>query len=240
MERESELIRRRMHAKRQAVKDKLHTLERTVLGTVEDAATLATDTVENVKETVEETVESVTHALDPRPRVRRHPAAAMAGSLVSGFLVGCLVPPLLRRKEPEAAPTRTPTTNGAHGPNGSSNGKRAEKTEKSSGFSAWGLLTSVIGPGLEMFKSKALKETSSLIRDVIEASVPEEYRPKATEFINKAVTSLGGEPLGAANRDGPAKQSEGVTDEQREFNEMGRPVGPAQGPHQRGLGKYNG
>lgn len=236
MERESDVIRRKMHAKRQAIKDKIHLLESTVLGTVENAATVATDAVENVKETVEETVESVTHALDPRPRVRQHPVAAMTGSLVTGFLVGCLVPPLRGRKQEAEMPSlQVQPTNGSYGSNG-----KSKKSE--SGFSPLSLLSSVIGPGLELFKKKALKETSSFIHDMVQASVPEEFRPKATELIDKALTSLGAEPISTIE-DAPSSaqtQAEGEADEQRNEHEMGRSMGSAQGPHQRNLGKYYG
>jgi hypothetical protein len=246
VERESDVIRRQMHRTRESLHRKVVGLEKSLLGTVDDAATAATDVVENVTETVQETVENVKHTvedtvktvtrtLDVRRHVRHHPVWWVAGSVFAGYIVGSFVPRLRRRREPaEAAPQRShvaPQRSYAHAGNGHGNGHRKQPKQQKSGPSALGLLTSLVMPGVQKLKDMALKETTGFLQRVVSRSVPEGARPQVTDIINKGLTALGVEPMRVEQNGGQHGE--------RDFDEVGRPVGPAQGSHQANLGVHH-
>jgi ElaB/YqjD/DUF883 family membrane-anchored ribosome-binding protein len=105
MDRESEIIHHQMEETREALTDKIESLEKQVAGTIEsvtgtvEAVSETVEqvkeafqgTVESVKESVEETVESVKETLDIGAHVRRHPWVGFGASFALGLVSGRLM-----------------------------------------------------------------------------------------------------------------------------------------------------
>ena len=82
-----EVIRHRMEQTREALTEKLETLEQKVA----DSVSAVTDTVASVQEKVHEGVESVKDAVDVKAHVERHPWLMLGGSVLCGYVLGDLL-----------------------------------------------------------------------------------------------------------------------------------------------------
>src|SRR5437588_7851863 len=103
MDEEAAALRRRIDETRSAMTEKIESLKQEVRHTMQDAMTSMTTTVETVKEavthtmdtareTVHDTVASVQHAFDLPRHVRQHPWATLVGAVVTGYVLGRLLP----------------------------------------------------------------------------------------------------------------------------------------------------
>jgi ElaB/YqjD/DUF883 family membrane-anchored ribosome-binding protein len=110
-----ELIEQQMHQTREALADKVATLEQQVIGTLHSATEAVNETVESVKSAVQETVssvketvtgvkdtvaesvssvsEGVMHTLDVRAQVEAKPWLMVGGAAACGFVTGMFLLP---------------------------------------------------------------------------------------------------------------------------------------------------
>src|SRR5471030_2620453 len=123
-----ELIEQRMQQTRASLTEKLETLEQKVVGTVEEAATVASDTVASIKDTVnavnssvKDGVETVKDWCDVKAHVQQHPWLVVGGCVASGYCLGVL---LERNGAPDVQPLRrtAPSVPGSTNGNGRTNG----------------------------------------------------------------------------------------------------------------------
>lgn len=220
MEDELEVIRGQMEETRSSLADKIDLLENQVLGTVENASTAVTDTVEHVKETVAETVtetvETVKEAFNVRKHIENHPWAAFGGSVATGFVIGRL----LSSKEaatalPPPAPAFTPRPEepvrsyGAAHSNGHAKQEREEEEEGG-----------VVHEGVQMLKGLALGSVMSLVRNLLKESTPSSMFGELAGFVNNVTDKLGAKRLWE-------NEEEGSSHDERESSEVGRPMGTA-------------
>lgn len=223
-----------------------------VKDSVEESAEAVRDTVASTLESVKETVAGF---FDVPGHVRRHPWAMLGGAVVLGFFGGrMLIREKRRRRRPRyepvgafAAPGRAPASArapvppppppapAAHAP---AVEPRAEAPAEE-GPSWVGQLAGTFGDELNSLKKLALGATFGVIRDMVRSAAPEPFRDQLTDVINNFTTKAGGEPIEGplvepAGPDGFNQRGGG--NGQRYEAEMGRPVGPAQGPCQTDLG----
>jgi ElaB/YqjD/DUF883 family membrane-anchored ribosome-binding protein len=214
---EPEVIRSQIEETRSSLTEKLETLEQEVKETVSEAKTAVTETVETVKETVENTVEAVKdtvqgtvetvkHTFDLRCQVDRHPWGMMAGSMLTGFLVGTFLPtPWTDRSRrtawgrdgesflrspslPEAETFRETRLPAESVP-------RPEPAPEPSGPGLLSSLTDTFGSELNQLKGMAIGAALGLLRDTLTQSLTPTLAPRVREVIDSVTTKLGGEPL---------------------------------------------
>src|SRR5687768_15493213 len=116
-----DVIREKMEGTRSSLTEKLETLEKQVVNTVQDATSSVTETVEAVKDTVntvretvqdtvQDTVNTVKGFFDIPGHVNRHPWAAVGGSVAVGFILGRIfAPPRVEIRRMEEASVRPST-----------------------------------------------------------------------------------------------------------------------------------
>jgi len=214
---EPEVIRQQMLETRTALTEKLEALEQEVVDTVQGAKNAVTDTVETVRDVVQDTVEtvkdsmqetvhSVKEAFDVPRQVERHPWAMVGGSVVLGYLSGCLLNQVTAAGRPRTAPrggspawpptaSFTPPSSGpalSHGGNGSA----TEASSRPAEAPAW--LTSLADTfhdELTQLKGLAIGAAMGVARDLLAQSVPPHLSGQLTDVINSVTTKLGGEPV---------------------------------------------
>jgi len=175
-----ELIRRQMGETREALNEKLETLEHKVARSV----FAVTETVANVQEKVTEGVESVKEAVDVKVQVDRHPWLMLGGSVLCGFVLGEL---LSREREKPSASHFTLT------PRPEPNGRPpADKQQASSSGANW---LSKFEPELQHLKGLALGVTLGTVREMLTAEVPPHMADHLREIIDAVTEKAGGETL---------------------------------------------
>jgi len=178
-----ELIRRQMGQTREALTEKLETLEHKVARSV----FAVSETVANVQEKVTESVESVKEAVDVKVQVDRHPWLMLGGSVLCGFVLGEL---LCKEKERPAAShfTLTPRPEEAR-----ANGRpEADKQQPSASSDDW---LRKFEPELQHLKGLALGVTLGTVREMLTAEVPPHMADHLREIIDAVTQKAGGEPL---------------------------------------------
>ena len=221
MEDELEVIRGQMEETRSSLADKIDLLENQVLGTVENASTAVTDTVDHVKETVAETVtetvETVKDAFNLRKHIENHPWAAFGGSVATGYALGCLLTspkqetpavPASAFTPRAAEPVRTYSNGAAHS-NGHSDQEREEEEEGG-----------MVHEGVQMLKGLALGSVMSLVRNLLKDSTPSSMFGELAGFVNNVTDKLGAKRLWENE-----EEQEGDSHDERESAKVGRPVG---------------
>jgi ElaB/YqjD/DUF883 family membrane-anchored ribosome-binding protein len=179
-----EVIRRQMETTREALNDKLETLEQRVA----DSVLAVTDTVASVKEKVQEGVESVKDAVDVPAHVDHHPWLMLGGSVLCGFVLGNL---LMNRKHSAPAlyaplPPKTPEP--ANG-----NGRRLlERQEAPAPSANW---LSAFEPEIKHLKGLALGVTLGTVREMLTEQAPPHMAEQIREIIDAVTRKAGGEPV---------------------------------------------
>jgi len=210
-EKNEEQILREMQQTRDSLTEKLETLEKKVVGTVENATSAVNETVGAIKETVHDTVatvnesvkggvESVKGALDVPAHVQEHPWLMVGGSVAVGYVLGTMLTP---KAEPRYAPQpmqsfhampTTPTHTPASRPSEAS-------TE------------GMFGQEIAKVKKLALGVLFGAAREWLRASVPEHLGDKIEEIVDSVTKKAGGEPVPSEDFD---KWTSPSTEEPRE------------------------
>jgi ElaB/YqjD/DUF883 family membrane-anchored ribosome-binding protein len=222
---QSEVIMGQMEETRKDLGEKLQTLEKKVAGTVETVTgTIQTvehtvenvkdtiketveavtdkvhDTVQAVEETVESTVESVKSFFDVSYQVDRHPWLIMSGSVLLGYLGGCLLTPRRRHKEAPALPavetyTPPPPRPAAPQPPAAESAAREPERTEEGGESLLGKLTTRFAPEVNKLKGLAVGTLFGVARDMISRWLPDPLKEQVTDVINNFTTDLGGQVI---------------------------------------------
>jgi hypothetical protein len=185
---EPEVIRRQMAETRASLAEKLDTLERQVVRTVEGATSAVTDTVETVKESVQSGVQTVRETLDVRRQVDEHPWAMVGLCVGLGYVGGLLHNRLAasealsagRSFEPAARPwpeTAAPAV--ARAPS-----------------RGWiDQLAETFAPEIQKMKGLAIGTALGAVRDLVDQSAPQHMRAQLHTMMDNMTTKLGGEPI---------------------------------------------
>jgi ElaB/YqjD/DUF883 family membrane-anchored ribosome-binding protein len=213
-----DVIRDQMEDTRTSLSEKLETLEKQVVDTVQGATCNVAETVEAVKETVQETVASVkdsvqqtlaavttsvrqsVHAVrgffDIPAHVDHHPWAMVGGSALLGFALGAL----LRGKKREVAEDASarPAAQQPSPLRASSNGRHA--APEPARQSSWDFLTK-FAPEISKLKTLALGALMGAIREKVLKAAPPDMGSSLEEFLNNITEKITGEPTGPRKDD---------------------------------------
>lgn len=210
----SDTIKAQMDETRSSLKEKLETLEDTMVHTVQDTTNAVTATVETVKETVQEvtsavtetvdtvkesvsdavdtttsavkkTVRSVKESLDVTVHFRNHPWLSMGGSVAAGFLIGKLLHPARRAEEKSEA--REQSAAPLFMP-AKPEHRPHRKKEKEPSFIA-GLAEAFGGP-LQQLEHTAVNSVMNLFRDTVTQALPQDWKDPVSNLFNEAAKFL--------------------------------------------------
>lgn len=213
MDQEPDVIRQQIDETRSALATKVETLEEKVRATVEGAKETVAEvteavqgTIENVKESVQDTVASVKKTFDLRCQTERHPWTMMAGSLVTGFLVGNLI-------EGRRQPSRRFQDNAANLDPWRTEQRAvaADVAPRAPAPARPGLtdkLKEQFGDELEMVKGMAVAALMGLARDMAKQYLPQ-LGTQIDRMMNNATRKFGAEPVRESMLDGPGSQFRG-------------------------------
>jgi len=182
---------------KETVEDVTEKLQDTVSGVTESVQ----GAVEGVKESVEETFKSVAETLNLRLQCERHPWLVFGGAVAAGCIGGWLLGGSSRSSGSE-----TQTASKAAPP------EPTQHTEESGGFGSW------LWQQLNPLKGLAVGAAMSVVRDLATQALPENFKEKVTEEVNKLTETLGGKPFEGSLL--PANQEEEQTQENvKEFHD---------------------
>jgi hypothetical protein len=202
---------------RSAVSQTVETLKDTV-GTVKETVT---DTVSAVKESVQEGVATVKDWLDVRAQVDRHPWIMTGGSILAGYLIGTMFD---RWTEGEATGLPPPSEGGA------------SETHRLDEGQSW---LAGFAPELNKLKGLALGTLLGTAREMVTRSVPPELGQKLGEVVDNITAKLGGEQLPSSTWDGLSQYKAGEHHEGSNETKMGGAMGTAHGQGQAPLGRFD-
>ena len=204
-----EVIKHQMLETRASLAEKLETLEQQVVGTVQNATTAVTDTVDSVKDAVQQTmemartsvrdtVEAVKDTFDLSLQVQRHPWLMMAGSVALGYAGGRLLDRAGQRGRTMAAPSLSTLAEpsevkrdgGLHRGHAA-----AAATTSTSREGLLGDLGHKFESEIHKLKGLALGTMLGAVRDVVASSAPPQIGPQLAEIIDSATVKLGGQPI---------------------------------------------
>jgi ElaB/YqjD/DUF883 family membrane-anchored ribosome-binding protein len=207
-EQRPEEIRDQIEETRSDLTEKLEALEHKVMDTVAEARGAVADTVATVKQsvdstvqavqdTVHDTVDSMKHALDLGRQVDRHPWAMLGGSLVAGYVLGCLlrqrqsVSPAIVQRSLEAFPQRPE----APRPSPGFQAARSDPEPRVPEPSLLSEFTEQFAPEMQKLKRLAIGTLMALARDRIKQSVAPALASELGQVMDRVTSKLGGEPL---------------------------------------------
>jgi len=218
MDHETEVIKDQMRHTRTALTEKLEALEDRVASTVRETTEAVGETVEAVKDAVENTVHSVTDTVsetvenvkesvketfDISRQVENHPWAMLGGSVLLGYLGGCLL-------------GRVSSSNHAFNGRSAYNGYAgqpeaavAPMPEQRSGPSLWDQAREALGPPLHKLEGLAIGAAAGVVGNMVLNAAPESLRQELEQVINELTTSLGGKLMpDLLRREGPGQPSD--------------------------------
>lgn len=197
-----EVIRHQMEETRAALTEKIEALEEKVVGTVQEATSAVSETVDTIKEatqetvgtvkdTVQETVSAVRDTFDLELQFQRHPWVLLGGSVAVGYVAGRL---LDRSAGPAPRPETPRVTPAVAQTNGHAEKVLPPPAEEPKG--AWlGPVNEALQPGLTTLKGLAIGTLMALVRDAVTRSLSDEAGMKLREVMDDVTVRLGGQPL---------------------------------------------
>ena len=189
-----EVIRDDMEKTREALTDKLETLEKKLVGSVQEASAAVTETVTSVKETMHEGVETVKDAVDIPAHVQRHPWLMLGGSVLCGYVLANLLEG--RKKEAPAPRHEAPTPKPVHSHgNGHSKRDKHHAPAPKAEAPAQSSLLSSLEPELRQLKGLALGVTLGTVREMVTEQVPPNMAGQLRDIIDAVTKKVGGEPI---------------------------------------------
>jgi ElaB/YqjD/DUF883 family membrane-anchored ribosome-binding protein len=231
MDHETEVMKQNIADTREALSEKIDCLEQKVLRTVEGTTDIVANTAESVAEAVQGTVQKVTGAvdhamekakesLDLRKQVEAHPWPMFGGSIVAGFIGGCLLTrsqshapmPEPRRSSQSYEPTR-PRSSEWQSFSSAEQDRLAQRP-------------SLFAPAMHRLRDLAIAATSKLVNDLLVSAAPPELHEDIRSTVGSFASALRGEPQPESASTGrPSEapcdsESIGPRNEQRPFNRM--------------------
>lgn len=199
---ETDLIKQQMGQTREALSDKLQTLENKVIGTittttdtvsktVQDVGAMFCETTHNVRAAMNDTVSSVRDAFDVSRQIHEHPWLMVGGSVLAGYVGGVVLDNLEHGHLPSL-----PSLPSAERllPRGSEVRQRLESEPPSRrrGPAFLQALFESFAPELEKLKAAAVGMAFGVIRDRVGESVPPQMREDFSAMMDRLTTKLGG------------------------------------------------
>lgn len=200
-----ELIRQDMAQTRDALTDKLETLENRLLGSVHEASSAVRDAMGSVKETVRDSVDSVKAAVDVQAHVQRRPWLMFGGAVLGGYLLGSLLVRETERRRPEPTPpapvpTPPPQQKRPHSGNGHHlKQPAASATAPEPPPAKPNPILAAIEPEIRQIKGIALGVMFGTVREMVTKEVPPHLAGELGEVIDSITRKIGGEPLPSAD-----------------------------------------
>jgi ElaB/YqjD/DUF883 family membrane-anchored ribosome-binding protein len=215
-EKNEEEILREMQQTRVSLTEKLETLEKKVVGTVENATSAVNETVDAIKDTVHETVatvnESVKDALDVPAHVQEHPWLMLGGSVAVGYLLGTML-------TPASPPAYAAQPARAFPPPPAMNTPSPAPTS----------IEKFLAPEIAKLKSLAVGVLFGAARELIHSHVPEHIGERIDEIVDAVTRKAGGEPLASedferwvAPADDSASQAQSASNQEQRPPEKDR------------------
>jgi ElaB/YqjD/DUF883 family membrane-anchored ribosome-binding protein len=209
MDHDPEVTRADMDETRASLSEKMETLERQVVHSVQGASNAVHETVENVKDAVHDTMASVKETFDVSLQVKRHPWGMVGGSIALGYLGGYL---LHRRSSDRPRPNGSSQPASSMNPqlaghrNGAAEGHqysaepvgRMPVRELPRAHSEPGWLSGLnnqFEPEIAKLKGMALGAVFGLVRDLITQAGPEQMKTELAKVMDNITVKLGGEPI---------------------------------------------
>jgi ElaB/YqjD/DUF883 family membrane-anchored ribosome-binding protein len=211
---EPEVIRQEMQENRNALTEKLETLEKKVVGlatavpeTVENVVESVKGGVEQTMESVKESVQTLKDSLNLRKQTEAHPLAMLGGAVGVGFVVGLLL-------RGATSPRRTASY--AAQPAAGSFGQTIHKAEEA------------VEHGFSKIKDVALTTVAGLVTNYISETFPDKFGESLKSVVHDVLGTAGAESQ-QQSASGPSQTetstSNGGNGYERYNAEMGRPVG---------------
>jgi ElaB/YqjD/DUF883 family membrane-anchored ribosome-binding protein len=202
---ETELVKQQMGQTRAALTEKVETLEKKVLGTVNEATDTVSQTVHEIgctaretardlRATMHETVSSVRDALDVSQQMRHHPWLMLSGSVFAGYVGGRLLDNLEHGHMPSLPALGTGPEQLLPRDSELRERIQAEPAARRSMPSFFRALAETFGPELEKAKRAAVGLALGLVRDKLGEAVPPQLRDNVNELMDRVTVKLGGEP----------------------------------------------
>jgi len=211
-----DMIRTEMEETRGKLSDKLDTLEKKLVESVEDATavvntvkdtvhdSMATvkesvhDTVANVKESVNDTVDSVKDFVNIEKQWEQHPWLLAGGAVACGYVLATVLSSP-RRSEPRVASAyQSPVPFNV----------RPQPPEPAQAAKAAGAnWLSAFEPELNTLKSLALGATFGTIRELIATQVPPAAAPMVRSMLDGLTKKMGGELIVPESSNEPTTDS---------------------------------
>jgi hypothetical protein len=201
MDPEPSVIRQDIEETRQALTEKLETLESQVMGTVQHARETVEETIGSVKSTVSETVDTVKRTFDLEYQIGQHPFIAAGLAFLGGAAVGALVKGARhhRWQRPSGAHTldggrpvhrfRQPDGGAIQARDWAPTSSSAEPSAEEGG------LLNRFGDEVDKVKGLAIGAAMGMVRDLAKDYLPKTLGPHVDEVLNSATRKLGGQPL---------------------------------------------
>jgi ElaB/YqjD/DUF883 family membrane-anchored ribosome-binding protein len=199
-----DMIRVEMEETREKLSEKLDTLEKKLVESVEEATTVVNtvkdsvhdsmatvkdsvhDTVATVKESVHDTVDSVKDFVNVEKQWEQHPWLLAGGAVACGYVLATVLSSP-RRSEPRVASMyQSPVPFNV----------RPQPPEPLPPVKATGEnWLSAFAPEINMLKSLALGATFGTIRELIATQVPPAAVPMVRSMLDGLTKKMGGEPI---------------------------------------------
>jgi len=204
-----DVILQQMEETRTSLSEKLETLERKLVNTVEDTTdavqqTVATaketvhesvdavqETVAAVKETVNESLDSIKECVDLKVQMQQHPWAILGGSVFAGYLLGSMVSSKSTSSFMGTHPSERAFAGGNWG-NPPQPPKEMQTPSAPSAVSGW---LSSFGPELDKLKGLAVGAALGTVREMLVGSVPPTMAGHLKTILDEMTKKIGGEPL---------------------------------------------
>lgn len=187
-----EMILQEMEETRASLTEKLETLEKKVVGTVQHVTTAVHETVDVIKGTVQETattvnekvkdgVESVKELFDVPAHVQQHPWLMLGGSVAVGYALGTMLAPNSQQRYSQGPRSPMPTSN--------------YTTAAARSVSEAPAKESMFAPEIAKLKGLAVGLLFGTARELLLSAVPEHLGEQLKQVVDTVTKKAGGEPL---------------------------------------------
>ncbi|HKA52470.1 MAG TPA: hypothetical protein VKJ47_02300 [Candidatus Binatia bacterium] len=219
-----------------AVKETVETVKGTVdetvgavKGTVVDARSTVEGLVENVKDTMDDTVTMVKNSFDLQHQVDQHPWLMLSGSVLAGYLLGCLGTgggPSSRTRRLWTGAEARRSGYFATTVNPDAENQPAASYPQPRTASLWDGALGQFREEIDMIKGALIAALMSGVRDMVRESLPR-IAPQLEKAIDSATAKLGGQPLTGAESAGQSSGPYGRGGHDGHTDASRRSAGPA-------------
>jgi ElaB/YqjD/DUF883 family membrane-anchored ribosome-binding protein len=208
---ELEVIREKMKDTQDSLATKIEELESQIRNTVESATETVTSAVDGAKEVVSsvtegakevvdkvtETVENVKESLSIRRYVEEYPWASLGVAAAAGFIAAQLLP-ATRSTSGDYEEALPPASSGSYyppSPQASSYQPRSSERPSAEESKTWGAVHDVWNTAVSTVEGLAVGTLMSAVKNLVQRSIPQQWKDEVTRMIDEATTKLGGKVM---------------------------------------------